>query len=236
VSEQLGYLATWVRPVTAETVETPLDSLDDVLRLHLENYRAKAPRVRIPPSPRDMTRTRGTILAALTLAPLLALTPGHAAPPVLAERGAPQLGDHRPALEVETPAGDLVNDARVAGRPLVVDFFATWCAPCRSALADLNAARQEAKADVQFVLIDLGEPRDVVQKWAAGAPLPPGALVALDPDGVAARRWGANRLPTTFLIDATGVVRHINRGWGSGYRERLTRWLGNITRPARGAP
>jgi len=75
-----------------------------------------------------------------------------------------------------------------------------------------------------------------VQKWAAGAPVPPGALVALDPDGVAARRWGANRLPTTFLVDATGVVRHINRGWGPGYRERLTRWLRNIAQPARAAP
>jgi len=161
-----------------------------------------------------------------------AVAPGLAAPTALDSRGAPHLGDPRPALEVETPDGDLVNDARVAGRPLVVDFFATWCAPCRNALADLNAARDESKADVQFVLIDLGEPRAIVQRWAATAPVPPGSLVALDPEAVAARRWGANRLPTTFLIDADGVVRHINRGWGPGYRERLTRWLRNIVQAA----
>lgn len=180
--------------------------------------------------------TRGTILATVgVFLGALMVGPGHAAPAVLDARGAPQLGDPRPALEVETPSGDLINDARVAGRPLVVDFFATWCAPCRSALADLNAARQDAGVDVQFVLIDLGEPLATVQKWAAAAPVPPGALVAIDPDGVAAHRWGANRLPTTFLIDATGVVRHINRGWGPGYRERMTRWLRNIAQPARTA-
>lgn len=174
--------------------------------------------------------TCGAVFVLVAAPP--ASAPGLAAPAVLDNRGAPQLGDQRPALEVETPSGDLVNDARVSGRPLVVDFFATWCAPCRSALADLNAARDESKADVQFVLIDLGEPRAIVQKWAATAAVPPGSLVALDPDGVAARRWGANRLPTTFLIDAAGVVRHINRGWGPGYRERLTRWLRNIAQPA----
>jgi len=184
-----------------------------------------------------MKWTRGPLVAAVSaLLAALAGGAGHAEPGVLDTRGAPRLGDPRPALEVETPAGDLINDARVAGRPLVVDFFATWCAPCRSALADLNAARQEAGLDAQFVLIDLGEPRATVQKWAASAPLPPGALVAMDPDGVAARRWGANRLPTTFLIDATGVVRHINRGWGQGYRERMTRWLKNLAQPARMGP
>jgi hypothetical protein len=49
--------------------------------------------------------------------------------------------------------------------------------------------------------------------------------VALDPDGWAAARWGADRLPTIFILDDQGIVRHINRGWGPGYRSRLRHWL-----------
>jgi len=145
--------------------------------------------------------------------------------------GPARIGEARPALELETPEGDLITSARVAGKPLVVDFFATWCGPCHSARADLEAARLAVGGDVTFVLVNLGEPADTVRRWRANAHLADGWLVALDATGVAARRWGAHKLPTTFLVDATGVVRHINRGWGPGYRDRLTRWLRDVSAP-----
>jgi thiol-disulfide isomerase/thioredoxin len=150
----------------------------------------------------------------------------------VAEDGAAEIGQPRPALEVDALDGGLVNDARVKGHALIVDFFATWCEPCHRALADLIAARGASGATgVTIVLVDLGEPRAVVRKWAASAKLPDDVTIAVDPDGIAARRWGARRLPTTYLVDADGVVRHINRGWGPGYRDRLSRWMRAITQP-----
>jgi cytochrome c biogenesis protein CcmG/thiol:disulfide interchange protein DsbE len=172
--------------------------------------------------------------AAAVVALLSAGAPAWATPSASDGQGPARIGQARPALELETRDGNLITDARVAGRPLVVDFFATWCVPCRNALLDLTFARQAAGSDALFVLIDLGESPEAVARWATEAPVPPQALVALDTQGVAARRWGANRLPSTFVIDAAGVVRHINRGWGPGYRERLTRWLRDVA--GRGEP
>ena len=187
---------------------------------------------------RAAIRTVGRVIAVFLVIWCPLPPAAHGTPSAADGRGPAEIGAPRPALELDAIDGALVNDARVADRPLVVDFFATWCEPCGRALADMTAAKHAAAADIVLVLVDLGEPSDVVQRWMATARLPANAIVALDPTGIVARRWGAHRIPTTFVVDGAGVVRHINRGWGPGYRARLSRWLRDVAAspPARSRP
>jgi thiol-disulfide isomerase/thioredoxin len=143
----------------------------------------------------------------------------------------PGVGDPAPPLEIVTADGNS-SRARLEGDVVVVDFFATWCGPCHRALQDLVAIREQLGPHLRFVLVDVEELPETVKEFLAQTALPGGAQVALDPTGAVMRRWGARTFPTTFLVDRAGVVRHINRGWGAGYRARLLAWLRPMLREA----
>jgi thiol-disulfide isomerase/thioredoxin len=137
----------------------------------------------------------------------------------------PGIGDLAPALDLVDVDGQRV---RLPPRPVVVDFFATWCEPCHRALAALG--RLELGDGVEIYVVDVGEPRAQVSAFLVEHPLPKGARLLLDGDRAAARQWGQERFPTTFVVDGAGVIRHINRGFGPGYEARLRRWLDPIAK------
>ena len=154
---------------------------------------------------------------------ILALT--NAPPAAADDPHAPIIGDAAPLVAAEMLDGATPIDRVPAGEIVVVDFFATWCQPCHRALGDLVALRADLGPRVHVLLIDVEEDPARVRHFLAETQLPEGAQIALDRTGAVARRWGQDRFPTTFLVDEKSVIRHINRGWGAGYRERLGRWL-----------
>jgi thiol-disulfide isomerase/thioredoxin len=146
--------------------------------------------------------------------------------PLLAAGAArPHVGEPAPAFEARTLAGKSVRGESLRGQVTVVEFFASWCTPCKESLSEILAIRESTKAHFALMLVAVEGDVPALKDFVAGHALPAGSVVALDGEGVLARAFGEDRLPTTFFVDAKMTIRHINRGHGAGFRERATRWL-----------
>ncbi|MFD1701489.1 TlpA family protein disulfide reductase [Methylopila henanensis] len=141
---------------------------------------------------------RRSALAAAIALPALAgaaeATPEYATfEPVEA---APSAGSAR-ALDGET-----VTLGPTADRPVLVHFFATWCAPCKEELPELARFAAARRETVRVVGVDVAEPASRVAAFVA--PLGLGFPVALDEDRAIARAFGVRALPSTVLIAPGG--------------------------------
>lgn len=146
---------------------------------------------------------------------LLALTLGTVAVPAFAQRGydvSPwPAGRAAPALQALDMQGQTWTLERLRGRAVLLNFWATWCPPCRAEMPSLQQLAEIYGPDqLQVLAINVGEgPRRIAQYLqSSGLEL----TILLDPKSEAARAWGASVLPTTILIDAEGRPRQRVRG------------------------
>lgn len=109
-----------------------------------------------------------------------------------------------PAISLRDPAGKAVTLASLRGRSVLVNFWATWCPPCRAELPDLEALAQEKPGCLALLGVEAGceTPAEVaafVRERGLSYP------VVLD-DGSASRSYHVTTLPHSALIDAEGTL------------------------------
>jgi len=111
-----------------------------------------------------------------------------------------------PDVTLLDTSGAPVSLAELRGRPLVLNFWATWCPPCDEEMPALEALhQQQGGAGVQVVAVNLQETSPVVAAYLAekGLTLP----VLLDSAGELAAQLDVTYLPTTFFVDEAGIIR-----------------------------
>lgn len=117
----------------------------------------------------------------------------------------PKHGDQAPDFVFLTEDGKEYRLSDFRGRPVVLNFWATWCPPCRAEMPALDKAYQERKKDGLLILaINEKEDRDAVRKFRQdmGVSLP----MLLDTRGLVGRTYLVQGLPTSFFIEPDGTV------------------------------
>lgn len=110
-----------------------------------------------------------------------------------------------PELSLELLSGGIFNLADYRGKKAVVlDFWASWCPNCRRDMPNLNRYYDKYKDKVEVIGINLHENKSTVQKFISsqGINFP----IALDPQSIAARKFGIQYTNTHFLIDKGGKL------------------------------
>lgn len=125
------------------------------------------------------------------------------------------IGQEAPLLDAAGVVGDGPDDVDEArGRVTILHFWATFCAPCRVSLGEFQSLANRHGKGVAVIAVSVDDPQDVMVTDIRDFALGTGARYAIvwDNDRDAADRYQVPRLPTTYVLDRNGIVRHIHPG------------------------
>jgi thiol-disulfide isomerase/thioredoxin len=126
-----------------------------------------------------------------------------------------EVGAEAPAFALPQRSGGELALADLRGRVVIVDFWASWCAPCRESFPFLDELqRRHHDAGLSVVGINLDEQRDEAERFLRERPV--GFQIVYDPEATTPERFGVRTMPSSYVIGRDGKVRAVH----SGFRER----------------
>jgi len=144
---------------------------------------------------------------------IAALAISVATAPAQAQEEGPRIGHGAPGFDLERLDGGRAELDGLRGRPVIINFWASWCAPCRVEMPDLISAwREHGGKGLQVLAVNLTdqERRKDVTRFVTelGMPFP----VLLDSRGKVRELYALVSLPTTVFLDSAGIVRSVQSG------------------------
>lgn len=123
---------------------------------------------------------------------------------------APRVDCLAPDFTLPTLYGETVKLDELRGQPVLLNFWAAWCGPCRQEMPYLQSAFEEKGKEVKFIAINVGEGSGTVKQYIEDRGI--SFTVALDRNRSVASDYNIRYFPTTFLVDEEGVIKYIRLG------------------------
>jgi thiol-disulfide isomerase/thioredoxin len=121
-------------------------------------------------------------------------------------------GEPAPALALPDAAGQPVDLDKLRGKIVYVDFWASWCAPCKRSFPWMNEMqRKYGPNGLAIVAVNVDRKREDADKFLAVVPAQ--FTVVFDPAGKAPAAWQVKAMPSSYLVDASGRVAFVEAGF-----------------------
>ncbi len=110
-----------------------------------------------------------------------------------------------PDFSLQDLDGNTHNLARYRGRPVIVNFWATWCPSCRKEMPSMNRGWEKIRDEgIAMIAINVAEDRESIESFIQAVPVD--FPVLLDTDSKTAEAWPVRGLPMTFVLDPQGKL------------------------------
>ncbi len=124
---------------------------------------------------------------------------------------APEVGKRAPDFQLNNLDGQSVTLSSLQGKPVLLNFWASWCGPCRSEMPFLEEVHRKWSAQgLTLVVVNIGESSNTVRDFMQSNGY--SFLVLLDKEQEAALIYNVNGIPATFFIDKDGIIRGMQVG------------------------
>jgi cytochrome c biogenesis protein CcmG/thiol:disulfide interchange protein DsbE len=146
----------------------------------------------------------------------LALAAALLAPAALAT----EAGEAAPMFTLPTATGESVALDKLRGKVVYVDFWASWCGPCRRSFPWMNEMQQKfGSRGFVVVGVNVDKRRGDAQRFLAQ--IPAAFAVVYDESGATPSAYGVKGMPSSYLIDAQGKVAYVERGFLDDHKADL---------------
>lgn len=138
--------------------------------------------------------------------------------------GHAEVGRQAPDLSIHALNGKgMISLQALQGKVVIVDFWATWCPPCKQSFPKLEALSTKVGDNVRIVGISVDVEKQGILEFAKEL----GATFAIgwDEGQTLASQWRVRTMPTTFIVDGSGKIRYVHDGYHDGDIERMEKEL-----------
>jgi cytochrome c biogenesis protein CcmG/thiol:disulfide interchange protein DsbE len=141
----------------------------------------------------------------------------------------PLLGTAAPEFEIPSQTGGApLSPQSQAGKVVIIDFWATWCAPCRESFPFYQSLVEQHGGEVVVLAVSVDEEPAKIPDFAkeTGVTFPLG----WDEGQVVAKLYNPEKMPTSYLVDKNGVVSHVHAGFADGDPAEIARHVDALTK------